>query len=100
MYSLKQKAEESLVIINGKEEKLVLEYPCDWDYKVMCHTEINIEEIIVDVVKNRDFTHKKGNISKTGKYQSYNVTLLVHSDDDRRALFDFFKSHPNVKMVL
>ena len=100
MYNLKLKAEENLVIINGKEEKLVLEYPCDWDYKVMCHTEINIEEIIVDVVKDRDFKHKKGNISKTGKYHSYNVTLLVHSDDDRTALFDFFKSHPNVKMVL
>ena len=100
MSSLKQKVEENLVIINGKEEQLKLEYPCNLDYRVMCLFEIDIETVINSVVKDRDFTHIKGNVSKTGKYQSYNVTLLVHSDDDRVALFELFKQHEHIAMVL
>ena len=100
MSNLKQKAEENLVIINGKEEKLELSYPCNWEYKVMCFSHVEITEIVTHVIKDRDFTHKKGNQSKTGKYQSYNITLLVHSDDDRTLLFELFKSHEDIKMVL
>lgn len=92
--------EENLVIINGKEEQLKLDYPCNWDYRVMCLCDIDIEIVINHVVKDRDFTHTKGNMSKTGKYQSYNVTLLVHSDDDRVGLFELFKKHEHVAMVL
>ena len=88
------------MIINGKEEKLELTYPCDWEYKVMCFAEIEIEPLVTEVIKDRDFTIKKGNISKTGKYQSYNITLLVHNDDDRVELFGLFKQHEHVAMVL
>jgi len=88
------------VIINGKEEHLKLEYPCDWEYRVMCLCNKDIEEIVVDVVKDRSFTQKKGNISKTGKYQSYSITLLVHNDDDRVGLFHLFKQHKDVAMIL
>lgn len=88
------------MIINGKEEKLELNYPCDWHYKVMCLSHIEILEVVTHVVKDRDFTHNKANKSKTGKYQSYNITLLVHSDDDRLGLFALFKDHEHVAMVL
>ena len=100
MYNLRQKVEGNLVIINGKEEQLELEYPCNWEYKVMCLAEVEIDALIVEVIKNRDFTLSKGNISKTGKYQSYNVSLLVHNDDDRIELFGLFKKHKHVAMVL
>ncbi len=88
------------MIINGKEEQLELEYPCNWEYKVMCLAEAEIEIIVTEVVKNRDFDVTKGNKSKTGKYQSYNVTMLVHNDDDRVELFSQFKQHQHVAMVL
>ena len=88
------------MIINGKEEELVLEYPCNWGYRVMCLAHIEIGEIVTHVLKDRDFDHELGNKSKTGKYQSYNITILVHSDDDRRGLFELFKGHEHVAMVL
>ena len=49
---------------------------------------------------NTIIEQEKGNKSKTGKYQSYNITILVHSDDDRHGLFSLFKDHQHVAMVL
>ncbi len=88
------------MIINGREEKLELNYPCSWDYRVMCLMQADIDRVVTEVIKDRDCTIKKGNKSKTGKYQSYNVAILVHSDDDRIALFELFKGHKDVAMVL
>lgn len=88
------------MIINGKEEELVLEYPCNWEYRVMCFEHIEIDLVVTQVVRERDFNLKKGNKSKTGKYQSYTINMLVHNDDDRVELFALFKKHEHVAMVL
>ena len=88
------------MIINGREEELQLEYPCNWSYRIICEDPDKINEIIVDVINERDFTVQISNKSKTGKYHSFNVELLVHHEDDRQGLFDLFKKHPEIKMVL
>ena len=88
------------MIINGKDEELKLDYPCNWSYRIICEDADKINEIIVDVISERDFSVKVSNTSKTGKYHSFNVELLVHHDDDRLGLFELFKKHPEIKMVL
>ena len=46
------------------------------------------------------FTLKYSHTSKNGTYQSFDIELLVHHDDDRLSLFNLFKSHHDIKMVL
>ena len=89
-----------MAIINGKEEKLELEYPCNWQYKVMLLAEHSIEDVMIETIINREYDLTLGNKSKTGKYQSFNIELLVHNDEYRIKLFAQFNKHSKVAMVL
>ncbi len=83
-----------------KGKKLELEYPCNWCYKVIGESHESLQEAVKDVVDEREHTLSKSNKSKSGKYVSMNLDMLVHNEDDRKAIHEELKKHKNVKMVL
>ena len=87
-------------IINDSEKKLELEYPCSWTYKVIASEKKALEQAIRDVLSEREHKVTSSNKSKTGKYTSMNLDLLVHNEDDRTFIFEALKQHQNIKMVL
>lgn len=88
------------MIINGKEEHLKLNYPCNWNYKIFTAKFDAVEAVVYSILNERTFTLKYSHTSKNGTYKSYDVELLVHSDEDRLELFNLFKTHIDIKMVL
>jgi len=84
--------------VNSKDLKL--NYPCKWEYKTVLESHHNIKAIVKSVLDEREHSIKKSNNSKTGKYQSHTVSTLVHSDDDRKAVFEELKNHESIKFVL
>lgn len=86
--------------INEIDQKLELEYPCNWCYKVVGEEREKLEQAIKDVVLEREHTIAHSNTSRTGKYISLNLDLLVHNEDDRQFIYEALKAHQNVKMVL
>jgi len=82
----------------GKE--LVLEYPCNWCYKVIASEEEALKGAIKEVIEERAHKLTHSNNSKTGKYVSMNLDLLVHNEDDRKFIYDALKKHQDIKMVL
>lgn len=87
-------------IINDSKKKLVLEYPCNWCYKVIASERKALEQAVRDVIEDRDHKLTSSNKSKSGKYTSMNLDLLVHNEDDRTFIFDALKRHQDIKMVL
>ena len=87
-------------IINDSKQKIVLEYPCNWCYKVIATEEKALKQAVKDVIDEREHTLEESNKSKTGKYVSMNLDILVHNEDDRTFIFDALKKHQNIKMVL
>ncbi len=87
-------------IINARDEKLDLTYPCSWAYKLIAGEKEALEKAIHDVILEREhkLTHSKN--SKGGKYISMNLEVLVHNEDDRNFIYEALKAHQNVKMVL
>ena len=81
-------------------QELVLEYPCEWEYKLFIHTQHDVSCIVNEVIEQRVHTLISSKSSKGGVYNSYSLTLLVHSDDERTMLFNAFKSHDQIKFVL
>ena len=86
--------------INEIDQKVVIEYPCNWCYKVIASEEAALKQAIRDVIDEREHKITPSNKSKTGKYTSMNLDLLVHNEDDRTFIFDALKRHQNIKMVL
>jgi putative lipoic acid-binding regulatory protein len=81
-------------------KKLELEYPCHWEYKVIINIESCIETIVKNVIKDKEFVFRKSHASKNNKYQTYNVKLLVHNEEERTEIFYLLKKDENVKIVL
>ncbi len=57
-----------------------------------------MEKDIAIVLAERKHELKEGN--KKGKYLSLNLTLTVHSEEERNSLFTALKSAESVTMVL
>ena len=82
------------------DQKVKIEYPCDWNYKIIINTHCKIKHIVENVVGDRTYKVGKSNNSKDKTYVSYKVSLLVHSEEDRVGLFHEFKKEDCVKIVL
>ena len=87
-------------MIDLSKEKLVLEYPCSWEYKLVVLEHIDIHFTVKEVVSSREHKVKESKVSSKGKYKSYTLELLVHNDDDRTEICKMLGDHSNIKMVL
>ena len=87
-------------MIDLSKEKLVLEYPCSWEYKLVALEHIDIHFTVKEVVSSREHKVKESKVSSKGKYKSYTLELLVHNDDDRTEIYKMLGDHSNIKMVL
>ena len=95
-------AEQPKLKVIGEDEnqKLELEYPCSWKYKVVGAERKALEAAIHSVILERAHTLEHSKASKTGKYISLNLDLIVHNEDDRTFIYEALKAHDDVKMVL
>ncbi len=87
-------------IINDSEQKLELEYPCNWSYKLIAGEKEALEKAVHDVILERENKLTPSKNSKGGKYVSMNLDLLVHNEDDRNFIYEALKAHNDIKMVL
>lgn len=87
-------------IINESEQKLQLQYPCNWCYKIVGHERSGLEIAAIEVFSERLYTLVPSNTSKNGKYISMNLELLVHNEDERTFFYETLKAHVHIKMVL
>ena len=80
--------------------KIELDYPCNWNYKVISTSKETLKKAVLDVILERPHTMTFSHNSKTGKYISMNLELLVQNEDERNLLFQELKKHHDIKMVL
>jgi putative lipoic acid-binding regulatory protein len=85
---------------NDPGQKLNLEYPCRWRYKLIGWDVKVIKLAVKDILLEREHTIDFSNASGTGKYCSMNLDLLVHNENERRFVYEALKAHQHIKMVL
>ena len=88
------------MLLNGCKQKLELEYPCAWVYKIIGREQDELRAAIAEVVQARECLVCLSNSSSGGKYLCLDVELVVLSAEDREAQHLAFKGHPAVVMVL
>lgn len=80
--------------------ELQLDYPCQWEYKLILSQEHNVSMIVQEVLEERIHTLRKSQNSTKGNYVSYTLSVLVHNEDDRKSLYHMLKAHQHIKFVL
>ena len=89
-----------MVNINEIDQKLELTYPTDWRYKIVGEEREKLEQAVRDVILEREHTLEHSNVSRTAKYVSMNLNLLVQNEDERQFIYEALKAHQHIKMVL
>lgn len=89
------------MILDGNScERPVIEYPCEWGYKIIGTSTLDLEACVFEVMGSRDYTTAKGHTSSKGKFHALSASCEVASEEDRNALFKAFQDHKDVKMVI
>ena len=88
------------MLFNLRNEKLELEYPCKWTYKVIGAGQEALRIAIAEIVYDREFSVTLSNESRTGKYCCLNLQMTVDSDEYRTQTYDALRSHPLIRLIL
>ena len=84
----------------GKKQKLHLEYPCLWIYKVIGANHDEMKSAVQEIIRDRPCKISLSRQSETAKYIALNAELTVESESHRIALYEALKAHRAIKLVL
>jgi len=87
------------VIDNRDSEEANIDYPCEWVYKVIGSGKEPVHNAIESIIQDSEFQINASNISKTGKYQSFDVKVMVGDEAYRNKIYQAFKEHDDIKFV-
>ena len=87
-------------MIDLNQHKLELDYPCDWEYKVVIRCENDIKCIIKEVLEDRKHGIKPSKTSSKGKFKSFTLEMMVHNEEDRKDIYKLLGDHEHIKMVV
>lgn len=83
-----------------KCDRLILEYPCVWLYKVIGSDPDQIRAAIAEVIQGSDCIITHSNSSESGKYHCLNLEINVFSEENRNQIYLSLVNHPDIKMIL
>ncbi|MDN5377075.1 MAG: hypothetical protein PWQ42_371 [Sulfurospirillum sp.] len=89
-----------MVVKVAISQELKLDYPCRWQYKAIVESGVDVHSLVVAILDEREFSLRPSKNSAQGKYESHTITVLVHSDDDRKTIFETLKKEEKIKFVL
>lgn len=85
--------------IKNGNQKVCIDYPCRWRYKVIGSDEAKMRAAIAEATAGAsEITASRS--SATGKYASLDVVVKVEDEQRRIAIYEALRKDPSVKMVL
>ena len=77
-----------------------IDYPCEWQYKIIGESATIITELVADNVYEKNYILTRSNVSSSGRYISMSLELTVSSEKRRLELYRVLAEEPSVKVVL
>ncbi len=76
-----------------------IDYPCEWIYKVIGSDRGSIHDAVANIIQDGEYQISDSNSSKTGKYLSFDVKVVVGDEAYRNEIYHAFKEHNDIKFV-
>ncbi|RAX57523.1 hypothetical protein CCZ01_05950 [Helicobacter monodelphidis] len=80
-------------------QKLQLEYPCKWSYKIIGSDKQKMEEAVFEILES-NYELIPSRASLTGKYYSIEINTEVKSEEERYRIFFKLKDCEHIRFVL
>ncbi len=81
-------------------DKLRIDYPCPWDYRLIGEDEARMRAAVAEVVGAAPHVLTLANRSRTMRYCSLQLTLQVHDEAERVGTFERLRRLSAVRYVL
>jgi len=81
-------------------QKLEIEYPCEWIYKIIGSDIVRMKAAAQGIISEKEFTIDVSRGSSKGNYVCLNLKIMVTSDHERTSIFSALGTHSDIKMVL
>ena len=82
------------------DEKVKIDYPCRWVYKVIGLDQDRMRAAITELIPDGDCIITTSRSSVTGRYHCLNLEKPVKNEDARVSLYEALRKHPAIKIVL
>ena len=89
-----------MIFDDKTQDKPQIDYPTQWGFKLIGKDKDALHACIKETMGDKEHACSTGNVSKNGKFHSYNTSCSVESQEERDKLFKCFRDHEDVKMVL
>jgi hypothetical protein len=86
--------------MHERTEKVKIEYPCRWTYKVIGVDPDGMRAAIAELLPDGNCAVTLSRSSAGGRYHCLNVDREVGSEADRVSLYEALRKHPAVRIVL
>ena len=83
-----------------RTEKLKIDYPCRWVYKVIGINQDRMRAAIAELIPEGDCVVTASRSSAGGRYHCLNVDKPVINEADRLSLYEALSRHPAITIVL
>ncbi|MCE5212037.1 MAG: DUF493 domain-containing protein [Deltaproteobacteria bacterium] len=83
-----------------KDNKLKLEYPCTWIYKIIGVDQDEMSSAVREIIQDRSCSITLSRLSKNARYCCLNVAVTVESESHRQSIYEAMKSNPAIKIIL
>ena len=83
------------------QKRTEIEFPVEWHYKIIVN-DASARAQLDSVLEQHGYTQKftEGNVSKTGKFQAYRVSVTFHNKETMDNLSNAFGELSCVKFML
>lgn len=88
------------ILDNNTPDKPIIEYPTKWGFKLIGKDKEALLACIKEAMGNKEHVCSLGNVSKTGKFHSYNASCYVNTEEERNHIFKYCHEHDDVDMVI
>jgi uncharacterized protein len=81
-------------------QKLEIEYPCEWIYKIIGSDEARLKAAARSIMCGKEFDCDVSRGSSKGNYVCLNLKITVASEHERVLIFSALGTHSDIKLVL
>jgi putative lipoic acid-binding regulatory protein len=77
-----------------------IDYPCPWGYRIIGENEEAIRDAVASIIGDVEHALDPSNTSRTGRYCSVELRLIVRDEAHRVAIFEGLTKHHAIRFVL
>ena len=87
-------------MVEDREKKLNLKYPCSWIYKIIGVDQDEMKSAVLEIIQDRACSMTLSRSSENAKYHCLNVEITVESESHRKIIYEALKAHRAIKIIL